>query len=494
VQQQIISQTFNNSSLYNASSFYFQNVYAANGKYFFTGFGANKNKITLPQLTLLKTDKTGNPLLFKFFGDTLEGAFYSSNNGIIPYKNNILIGGKYANDTIFNTPLLIELDTNFKLIKIKILALGNYYSNNNYGIIKLNKNKFLLYSGGYFQQTDQVDVSLHLLDSNLNEIWIKKYGAANKWEQPYSATQLSNGNIVIGAHRYDANKVNGTRFKEQTWIFEIDTAGNMVRQFLDPDTRTGPAKGITQTADGGFVYCGKYQSNWNGKISYKWQGSIAKLKPDFSGKEWEIKIPDTLSSLVSMEDIEFLNENEFVAVGSNVTYSYNYPNDSAISGVVISFNRNGEIKWQNNYLGLDSNDQTYLNFLYDLKITPNKEILACGKSYGSQTPNYGWILSLDSTGCLHETNCGAASLSIESEQKINIQKLNIYPNPFNTIINFEPEEEIDEIALINILGKQVLVQKQPIETVNLGHLPNGFYLLKVTTTKGEITTQKIIKQ
>src|SRR5690606_39394057 len=113
-------------------------------------------------------------------------------------------------------------------------------------------------------------------------------------------TELPNGNIVIGAHRYEVNTPHNTRKKEQTWIFEIDTAGNMVREFLDPDTRTGPAKGLIQTADGGFVYCGKYQSNWNGMQSYVWQGSIAKVDGSLQNKVWEKKLNDTLSNIISM--------------------------------------------------------------------------------------------------------------------------------------------------------------------------------------------------
>jgi len=83
VQQHIISQTFNKASLFNASSFYFENAISFNDNYFFIGFGADKNQITLPQLAMLKTDKNGNEKIFHFFGDTLNGAFYSCEKGTI---------------------------------------------------------------------------------------------------------------------------------------------------------------------------------------------------------------------------------------------------------------------------------------------------------------------------------------------------------------------------------------------------------------------------
>lgn len=494
MQQHIISQTFNVADNYNTNGIFYESVAISKSAIYTNGYGSEISSPLNPKLYISKLTKKGGFIYNK--GYTEPGlALFSSPQGLMVKNDSVFNFGQAQGNGYFNRIICLITDTNGNKLFFKEY-LDSINENEVMFQSQLFKSKkgFLLV--GLVQKSSTLDVNagVFFLNNKLEMTRKYEFGISNKNEIAYSATQLANGNIVIGAHRYDANKISSTRYKEQTWIFEIDTAGNMVHEFLDPDTRTGPAKGITQTADGGFVYCGKYQSNWNGKISYKWQGSIAKLKPDFSGKDWEIKIPDTLSSLVSMEDIEFLNQNELVAAGSNVTYSYNYPNDSAISGVVISFNQNGEIYWQNNYLGLDSNDQTYLNFLYDLEITPNKEILACGKSYGSQTPNSGWILKLDSTGCLSETNCGAASLSVENEQKKGSQKLNIYPNPFTSSITLHNNESIKVITIYNQIGQVVYKKENPTKELHLPHLPNGLYFLKVITQNREVITKKIIKQ
>ena len=493
MQQQIISQTFNVANNYNTNGIFYESVAMSKNAIYANGYGSEISSPLSPKLYISKYTKIGDFIFNK--GYTEPGlALFSSPHGLILKNDSVFNFGEVQGNGFFNRIFCVVTDTlGNKIYFIEYLDTTSENEVLYHSQISQNKKGFLLV--GSIQNSISLDINVGVFFLNNNLEMTKKYefGALNKTEIAYSATQLANGNIVVGAHRYDANKVIGTRYKEQTWIFEIDTAGNMVRQFLDPDTRTGPAKGITQTPDGGFVYCGKYQSNWNGKISYKWQGSIAKLKSDFSNKEWEKRILDTLSSLISMEDIQKLDSNQFIAVGSNVTYSYNYPNDSAISGVVVSFNNEGVFHWQNNYLGLDSNDQTYLNFLYDVEITENKEIIACGKSYGSQTPNYGWILKLDSAGCLSETNCGAVSLSIEREQKKGSQKLNIYPNPFTTFLNIEGDEEIKKVEIYDVFGKLVHKENTIKNTLQLGNLPKGFYLIKCTTDKNVQFIKKIVK-
>lgn len=76
----------------------------------------------------------------------------------------------------------------------------------------------------------------------------------------------------------------------------------------------------------------------------------------------------------------------------------------------------------------------------------------------------------------------------------NINQISIYPNPFKDFFNIIAKSNIHEIELLDLQGRILLNQKinQPQFKIDLSNYPNGFYLLKVTTEKGE-SIQQLIK-
>jgi len=76
-----------------------------------------------------------------------------------------------------------------------------------------------------------------------------------------------------------------------------------------------------------------------------------------------------------------------------------------------------------------------------------------------------------------------------------IQGFTYYPNPTDGILNLNSIENIDDVAIYNLLGQQVL--NQTIEAtsaeLNVSNLAVGAYIMKVSVN-GEIGTYKIIKR
>lgn len=72
----------------------------------------------------------------------------------------------------------------------------------------------------------------------------------------------------------------------------------------------------------------------------------------------------------------------------------------------------------------------------------------------------------------------------------------IYPNPTSTEFHIDAKEPINEITLYNILGKQILTQKQNNKeiTINSHQLEHGIYILKITFENGKTEFSKIVKQ
>jgi len=71
-------------------------------------------------------------------------------------------------------------------------------------------------------------------------------------------------------------------------------------------------------------------------------------------------------------------------------------------------------------------------------------------------------------------------------------RLLVYPNPANDVLNVSATEEINSLRLFNVSGKVVYesVNQGLLTRISIRNLQNGFYLLQITTDSG-VTTQKI---
>ena len=67
----------------------------------------------------------------------------------------------------------------------------------------------------------------------------------------------------------------------------------------------------------------------------------------------------------------------------------------------------------------------------------------------------------------------------------------LYPNPTNGKVIIEGSQQLVEITVYNSLGVAVHIQQlNPEETLDLGHLPDGVYIIRINNT----TTLRVVKQ
>lgn len=96
-----------------------------------------------------------------------------------------------------------------------------------------------------------------------------------------------------------------------------------------------------------------------------------------------------------------------------------------------------------------------------------------------------------------------ANTSIQNQEHSGFNEpdrfeLILYPNPTETgRITLEMNnEEILEIRLINITGKEVLLRKMEFGTpkylLSLENIPNGIYFVRVKTTEDKIVVKKLV--
>ena len=68
-----------------------------------------------------------------------------------------------------------------------------------------------------------------------------------------------------------------------------------------------------------------------------------------------------------------------------------------------------------------------------------------------------------------------------------------WPNPVQETLNI-PIDGLRQILIFNMEGKKVLEDNSHSETIHVGTLPKGCYLLKATLKDGSVSTQKFMKQ
>lgn len=75
----------------------------------------------------------------------------------------------------------------------------------------------------------------------------------------------------------------------------------------------------------------------------------------------------------------------------------------------------------------------------------------------------------------------------------NNTTLRLYPNPADNVIHIDAQHEIQQVQVYSVLGKTVLTKKN-VNTLQIGHLNAGVYIIKIMDTSGSFTTRRFIKK
>jgi hypothetical protein len=83
-----------------------------------------------------------------------------------------------------------------------------------------------------------------------------------------------------------------------------------------------------------------------------------------------------------------------------------------------------------------------------------------------------------------------------TEEIKNTFATKVFPNPTKSKLNIESEFPIEDISIINLLNQKVKNWKVNMDlnqTIDLFGLPNGVYILQLSSSKGTVT-KKIVKE
>lgn len=327
--------------------------------------------------------------------------------------------------------------------------------------------------------------------NNIGNIqWQKCFGGS---EEEYANTiiQSSDSNYIIaGRTNSDDGDIVGNHGLFDIWILKVNSIGGLIWQKCFGGSGVEDAYSIEQTTDNGLILAGNTNSidgdvvgnhgvtdSWILKLdsleSIQWQKCLGG-----SGGEWTNCIKHTLD-------------------GNYVLGGWSSSNDGDVSGNhgsgdawILKINNSGGILWQKCFGG-SSDDQ--VNSI--LQTDDGGYITSGGSSSndGDVIGNHGrydaWIMKLYSV------------VGIDEIQELT--KLIIYPVPTNDELNIEYTLSTStniKLEIKNMLLDDLL---QPVSlsnhigfnsnTVSISKMPNGVYLLKLTTHTGSMIKKVLVK-
>ncbi|MDR6459008.1 hypothetical protein J2786_002115 [Chryseobacterium vietnamense] len=100
----------------------------------------------------------------------------------------------------------------------------------------------------------------------------------------------------------------------------------------------------------------------------------------------------------------------------------------------------------------------------------------------------------------HDAGRGYATLTMTAatlstnEIAANSKKVNLYPNPAKSTVNFKNADKIKSVDIFEASGRKVLSVKPDGESINVENLRSGSYYLEIQLKDGSTSYEKLIKE
>jgi hypothetical protein len=100
----------------------------------------------------------------------------------------------------------------------------------------------------------------------------------------------------------------------------------------------------------------------------------------------------------------------------------------------------------------------------------------------------------------HDAGRGYATLTMTAatlstnEIAANSKKINLYPNPAKSTVNFKNADKIKSVDIFEASGRKVLSVKPEGESINIENLRSGSYYLEIQLKDGSTSYEKLIKE
>jgi hypothetical protein len=434
------------------------------------------------------------------------------------------------------------------LIFIRLDEIGDTIWTKMYGTPKLarstNIGKFinigdtnLIFTGNFYpdsvtQSPDTIMAMLINIDTSGNVIWERYYGDTLKITATNDVQATSDGGYIITGFTTGW----GAGTSANSFLLKVDSLGfeEWHQIYTVPGGVLDIASSVDTTNDGGYIISGevRYSSPTNqndmyviktdnlGNLSwvdvygspyydvgYCWISKVGTNDYLLAGGI-TVDLGNGLNAQVYLAKINGLN-GSVIWADSSGTDQFMSDDVSTSNPVILSngdimltgvnnltsdallhkYNSSGTKLWDATF---DKYGLNNLNQFFDVHQTIDNGFIITGdltdSSIGEQRL---WVVKLDSVGC-QIINC---SVGVEDNISEDV-KILVYPNPSNTIVNFELSEtsKSAELFLFDVTGKKVLVQKMNSYStqIDVSGYPKGIYFYQLIHHKERFSGKLVI--
>ncbi len=476
------------------------------------------------------------------------------------YRNFLAAGGSISLDPYLDQLLVTRFDSLGQVKEVKgLLPSGSLYGSAR-GVIQLDA-QYSLIMGNFYTLANGIENSqIFLIKVNTltgDTLWTNQYGKPDWQDFGRSIVRTNDGGFAIVGKTFLANN----QPPEKILLIKIDSNWNQVfrREYSTNLGNNHSGWAIEETYDSGFILSCimGYQGVCLGCLTSDFMNDFLVMKTDALGNEqWVRKFPPWEWKQYSWGgfDIGLLQDSTYIIFGNKYYYIYNQTftyysrymlfhfdingtlldstsfgggdgtlitraiptkddnflvtaaeNDSSFSGigqtgVLLKITPSLQLLWKKEYHISPPGVKLYEKFFDAVQLRDNSFIV-CGRAYDTITNSNGWILRVDSLGCL-EPGCQLNS-AIEDpptpEQDIGIA---LSPNPTSGQARLALTHEGAMLLGLRVLDVQgrVVSDMQFLRAarcrecvVVLGWEPAGVYLVQVRTSEGW-GVRKIVKQ
>jgi hypothetical protein len=488
-----------------------------------------KTALTSYDVFVSKLNKNGSFLWAKVIGGSKDDEGHQI---AVSATGKLYVTGNFRGIVDFNpgsgTFKLSCSDISYDMFILKLDTSGNFIwakqlggSGNDYGIsIALGKNDTIYTTGSFSGRSDydpgpgtfnlnsfgSSDVFISKLDSSGNFVWAKNLGGKSD-EIGYAIAIDTLGNVYStgyfnGLADFDPgigiSNLTSNGSSSDIFISKLDSSGNFVlaRQFGSSKIDYGTSIKIDQSGNiyttGFFSDTVDFDPNLE-KFILKSEGFnifITKIGQPLCLESNATIYPKACNNFISPSG-------KFIWTSSN-TYKDTILNkkgcDSLITIHLIITNVDTSITQIGASLTSNANSVNYQ--WLDCK---NGFSIINGASNKVYTPtvNGSYAVKISKNGCIDTSFCyGIETIGIFENQFL--RGINIHPNPTTGILNIECEglniQEL-KIQILNSMG-QFVMEETGIQhsKLNIKHIPEGLYLLRVIYKNEIVSIEKIVKQ
>lgn len=332
------------------------------------------------------------------------------------------------------------------------------------------------------------------LNSSGAIVWQKSIGGSLV-DRVQMAFQSLDGNYMLGGFStsgISGNKTEANRGVTDYWIVKLDPTGNVLWDKTYGGSESDAFRNMIQTADGGYLLGGYSKSNISGD---KTQNSFGDydywvLKLNSSGNQiWQKTIGGTgVDYLRSMKQ---LSDGTYLLAGysnSPISGSKTMPSKGGYDYWLVHLNSTGDIMGQNSMGGAADESGPYIIPLSDggfLLGCTSASNISGDKTENSRGSEDYWIF---------KTDLSLLGISNNSRTK----EFSVYPNPTKGNLTIKLGKEYQEVTVQIYTATGQLISSEKYRSAkniatNLKGAA-GIYFLKISTSKEESKTLRIIKQ